>query len=91
MSVAETMESKLRAAFRPLRLEIEDQSHLHAGHAGHNPAGESHFHVVLVSEAFSKMNRVARQRAVYEVLAEELKGRVHALSLETRAPGDAKA
>lgn len=90
MSVAGTMEEKLRAAFQPTRLDIEDQSHLHAGHAGHNPEGESHFHVVLVSAAFSGMNRVQRQRAVYAVLAEELKGRVHALSLETRTPPEAE-
>ncbi len=89
MSVADAMEQKLREAFAPLRLEIEDQSHLHAGHAGHNPDGESHFHVVLVSEAFAGVGRVARQRAVYQVLAEELKGRVHALSLETRTPEEA--
>ncbi len=89
MSVAGTIEAKLRTAFEPLRLEVEDQSHLHAGHAGHNPAGESHFHVVMVSAAFAGMNRVARQRAVYEVLADELSGRVHALSLETRTPEEA--
>ncbi len=88
MTVAGTMERKLREAFSPQSLEIEDQSHLHAGHAGHNPEGESHFHVVLVSQAFEGMGRVARQRAVYQVLAEELRGRVHALSLETRAPGE---
>ncbi len=88
MSVAATIEEKLTRAFQPTRLNIEDQSHLHAGHAGHNPEGESHFHVVLVSEAFADMNRVQRQRAVYAVLAEELKGRVHALSLETRSPAE---
>ncbi len=90
MSVAGTIEAKLHAAFEPLRLEIEDQSYLHAGHAGHNPAGESHFHVILVSDSFSGMTRVARQRAVYEVLAEELSGRVHALSLETRTPQECR-
>lgn len=89
MSVAGTMEEKLRVAFQPAQLKIEDQSHLHAGHAGHNPDGESHFHVVLVSEIFAGMSRVQRQRAVYEVLAEELKGRVHALSLETRTANEA--
>ncbi|GAB5470830.1 MAG: BolA family transcriptional regulator [Rhodospirillales bacterium] len=91
MTVAETMERKLREAFRPARLELEDQSHLHAGHAGHNPAGESHFHLILVSEAFAGQSRVARQRAVYQVLAEELSGRVHALSLETRTPEEEAA
>ncbi|MEO1191216.1 MAG: BolA family protein [Pseudomonadota bacterium] len=90
MSVAETMETKLRAAFQPTHLEIEDQSHLHEGHAGHDGRGESHFHLVLVSPAFAGQSRIARQRAVYQVLAEELAGRVHALSLETRTPEEAR-
>lgn len=89
MTVAASIERKLTEAFRPRQLEIEDQSHLHAGHAGHHPEGESHFRVVLVSEAFAGMGRLARQRAVYGVLAEELAGRVHALSLVVRTPDEA--
>lgn len=89
MGVTQEIERKLTAAFAPLRLEIEDQSHLHAGHAGHNPAGESHFRVLLVSAAFAGLSRLERQRAVHRVLAEELSGRVHALSLVARTPEEA--
>ena len=85
MRVAEVMETKLRAAFSPERLEIVDQSHLHAGHAGAREGGESHFRVVIVSAAFARMGRVERQRAVNRALAEELAGPVHALSVEARA------
>jgi len=88
MTVAQSMKRKLQAAFSPAQLDIEDQSHLHAGHAGHNPEGESHFRVVMVSDAFAGQSKVARQRAVYQTLSEELAGRVHALSLELRAPGE---
>ena len=86
MSVAETIEAKLRAAFSPDMLEIVDQSHLHAGHAGAPGGGESHFRVVIVSAAFAGMSRIERQRAVNRVLAEELAGPVHALSVEIRTP-----
>ena len=89
MSVAETIEAKLRAAFAPDALEIVDQSHLHAGHAGAPKGGESHFRVVIVSAAFAGMSRIERQRAVNRVLAEELAGPVHALSVEARAPEEA--
>ena len=58
-----------------------DESHLHAGHAGARPDGESHFRVEIAAEAFKGMSRVARQRAVYGVLSEELADRVHALAL----------
>ena len=89
MSVAETIEAKLRAAFSPDTLEIVDQSHLHKGHAGAPEGGESHFRVVILSAAFAGMSRVERQRAVNRALAEELAGPVHALSVEVRAPGEA--
>ena len=87
MSVAATITDKLTAAFRPERLEVIDQSHLHAGHAGARPGGETHFAVVIVAEAFAGKSRVERQRLIYAALADELAGPVHALSLRalTRA------
>lgn len=90
MSVAETIRSKLEAAFEPSALEIVDESHLHAGHAG-NPGGggESHFKVTIVADGFAGQNRVARQRAVYDVLRDELAGPVHALSVTARSPDEA--
>ncbi len=88
MSVASVIENKLTQAFNPERLVIEDQSHLHAGHAGARPGGESHFRVELVSARFAGLNRVARQRLVYDALAAELAGPIHALALKTLAPGE---
>jgi len=67
---------------------ILDESHRHAGHAGARPEGETHFAVTIVAPAFGGLNRVARQRLVYETLADELATRVHALSLTTLAPDE---
>ena len=86
MRVAASMEAKLRAALAPTRLTITDESHRHKGHAGARPEGESHFHVEIVSAAFNGLSRVDRQRRVYDVLAGELAGPVHALSLTARTP-----
>ena len=92
MTVAETMRHKLTARFAPVRLEIVDDSARHAGHAGHRggagQGGETHFTVTVVSAVFAGMGRVARQRLVYETLAEELKSGVHALALTTLAPDE---
>ena len=89
----ERIERKLTEAFAPLHLAIEDESRRHAGHAGAHPdgGGETHFNVEIVSAAFSGETRVARQRRVYTILAEELKERVHALSLTTLTPDEADA
>jgi BolA protein len=85
VSVAETIRNKLSDRFAPTRLMILDESHRHAGHAGARPEGETHFAVTIVASAFAGLNRVARQRLVYETLADELATRVHALSLTTLA------
>ena len=87
--VATRMETKLRDALNPDVLTIRDDSQRHEGHAGHDGRGESHFHVAIVSGVFAGKSRVARQRLVYDVLAEELADRVHALSLEIRTPEEA--
>ena len=86
MAVADTIRRKLTERFDPTDLEIEDQSHLHVGHEGSHPGGETHFAVTITSAAFTGQSRVARQRLVYETLADELTTRVHALSLTTLAP-----
>lgn len=88
MPVADTIRRKLTVRFAPTRLEIEDQSHRHIGHEGARPGGETHFAVTLVSAAFIGQSRVARQRLVYQSLAEELATGVHALSLTTLAPNE---
>ena len=88
MTVAETIRDKLTGRFAPSRLVILDESHRHAGHAGARPEGETHFAVTIVAAAFAGLNRVARQRLVYETLADELATRIHALSLTTLAPDE---
>ncbi len=81
MPVRDDIARKLRKAFEPSRLEVIDESHLHVGHVGARPGGESHFRVEIAADAFRGMSRVARQKAVYGVLAEEMAGPVHALSI----------
>ena len=88
-AIFETIRDKLTDAFQPTRLEIEDDSSRHAGHAGARPGGESHFNVTIESAAFAGTAKVARQRMVYRALAEELAGPVHALSVKALAPGEA--
>lgn len=88
MSMAQLLRRKLEAAFQPLKIEIIDESAKHAGHAGARPGGETHFRVTIVAAAFAGQNRLARQRRVNEVLAEELKGGVHALAMTVLAPGE---
>lgn len=86
MSVAETIRTKLTEAFAPEALNVIDESHLHAGHVGARPEGETHFRVEMTADAFATDNRVERQRKVYAVLADELAGPVHALALKIGAP-----
>lgn len=87
-SVSDSLEIKLRQAFSPTRLSIEDQSDRHAGHAGAREGGESHFHVAIESTAFQGLSRLERQRLVNRALAAELAGPVHALSIKALAPGE---
>lgn len=86
--VAETIRRKLQEAFNPDHLEVSDESHKHAGHAGAPDGGESHFDVVITAAAFKGRSRVLRQRDVYSVLKDELSGPVHALSVKAVAPGE---
>jgi BolA protein len=89
MTVADTIREKLIAAFSPDDLVIDDESARHAGHSGARPGGETHFQVRIVSAAFEGLSRVERQRRVYAVLADEMRGSVHALALTTLTPGEA--
>ena len=87
--IAAEIEKRLTDALAPDRLEVIDDSEKHRGHAGHDARGESHFTVRIVSGAFAGQTRVARQRLVNNALAELLKERVHALTMVTKAPGEA--
>jgi BolA protein len=79
---------RLTQAFAPQRLEVEDDSARHAGHAGARQGGETHFNVSMASVAFEGMSRVARSRAVHDALAAEFAEGLHALSLTLRAPSE---
>ncbi|MGO9038018.1 MAG: BolA family protein [Steroidobacteraceae bacterium] len=90
MSAAERqarMRRQLIASFAPVELDIEDESHRHAGHAG-AAGGAGHFRVRIVAEAFRGKSPVARHRLVYAALGDMLKGDIHALAIEALAPGD---
>jgi BolA protein len=86
--VATEMTRRLVEALNPSRLELEDQSDHHVGHAGHDSRGESHFALVIESAAFTGLSRVARQRLVYAALGDLMHDRVHALSIKALAPGE---
>ena len=88
MSTAATIRAKLTEAFQPLRLEVIDESHLHAGHRGSPGTGESHFRVLIVAPVFAGKSRLLRHRLVNAALSVELRGKIHALALEIRAPGE---
>ncbi len=85
MTVKENIELKITNAIKSEFLEVIDQSHQHAGHSGARPEGETHFHINMKSDAFNGLSRVACQRMIHKILEEELKGRVHALSLSLEA------
>ncbi|MBA3811204.1 MAG: BolA family transcriptional regulator [Caulobacteraceae bacterium] len=87
-AVAETLREKLSDAFSPSQLDIIDDSDRHSGHSGARPGGQSHFTLVVRSAAFAGVGRVERQRMVHAVLADELAGPVHALSVKALAPGE---
>jgi BolA protein len=86
MAVKDIITEKLTKAFAPDRVEVTDQSYLHAGHAGARPGGETHFSVHIVSGAFRGKSRLERHRMVNEALTSELKGGVHALAIQAAAP-----
>jgi BolA protein len=87
-----SMETEIRAALmnalRPTRLDVSNESELHAGHRNSPGTGESHFRVFVVSERFQGKSRVERHRMVNEALATELRGGLHALAIKALAPGE---
>lgn len=84
--MAAEIESRLRAALAPLALDIRDDSAQHAGHAGAREGG--HFHVTVVSERFTGLQRVARHRLVYHCLSDLMQRGIHALAIDAKAPGE---
>ena len=88
MATRDIITNKLREAFSPESLEVQDESHLHEGHGAHRPGGETHFRVYIVSEAFKGKSRIERHRMINAALAAELAETVHALALHAKAPGE---
>ena len=90
MNRVERIRAALQAAFAPQRLEVEDDSHRHAGHAGARD-GRGHFNVDIVSEAFAGKAPLARHRAVYAALGEMMQTDIHALSIKAQTPAEVAA
>jgi BolA protein len=88
MRTGDLITEKLTKAFAPQSLQVVDESHLHAGHAGHRPGGETHYRVYIVSDAFHGKSRIDRHRMINAALAHELAGGVHALAIHAAAPGE---
>ena len=88
MKVADTMRRTLTERFAPVRLDITDDSHRHAGHAGARPEGETHFTVEVVAAAFAGRSQIDRQRLVYEALGDLMREHIHALALRTLTPDE---
>ncbi len=87
-TVVQGITSRLNDMLEPTRLEVVNESHLHAGHSGDDGTGETHFAVSVESAHFAGLNRVARQRLVNRALADLLAGPIHALSIRATAPGE---
>ena len=88
MTVKDTITNKLHEAFAPESLDVVDESHLHEGHSGHRPGGETHFRVNIVSPSFEGKSRIERHRMINATLSAELAGSVHALAVHALAPGE---
>ena len=86
--VATEMLRRLNSALSPTFVDLIDDSEQHLGHGGYNPAGESHFSLIIQSSAFTGKSRVERQRMVYSALGDLMESRVHALSIRATAPGE---
>ena len=85
MRVADEIHERLQAAFSPTALEVVNDSHRHAGHAGDDGSGESHFRVKIAAPVFAPMTRIARHRSVHAALGPDLVRRIHALALDISA------
>lgn len=88
MSAETRLREKLLVALKPVRLDIINESEMHAGHRSSPGTGESHFRILIVSDAFAGKSRVDRHRIVNAALGDEVGGRIHALALAAFAPGE---
>ncbi|MEQ1578209.1 MAG: BolA family protein [Hyphomicrobium sp.] len=88
MTAEQRIREKLMVALEPTRLDVINESDMHAGHRSSPGTGESHFRILVVSPKFTGVSRVNRHRLVNDALSDELAGRIHALALAAYAPGD---
>jgi BolA protein len=88
MTLEARMREKLMIALEPTRLDLVNESHLHVGHASSPGTGESHFRLLIISQAFTGKSRVERHRLINEVVSSELRDGVHALAIKACAPGE---
>jgi BolA protein len=88
MTVEQQIRETLMVALEPTRLDVINESHLHAGHASSPGTGESHFRLLVVSPRFADRNRLERHRLVNDALGSLLRDRIHALAIKTFAPGE---
>jgi len=72
----------LETTFHPAKLEVINESHLHAGHAGDDGSGESHWRIVIASDVLEGQTRIAKHRAIHAALGADIIGRLHALAIE---------
>lgn len=90
MGIAENLKMKLEQAFKPQKLEVINESHLHAGHQeSFDGTGETHLRIRIVADAFAGMSRVERHRAINVLAAEEMAAGLHALAIDAKAPAEA--
>ena len=88
MSMKERIEGRLAEGLAPTTIEVLDESDRHKGHAGAREGGETHFRVYIVADRFAGKGKLERHRMVYALLKEEFASGVHALALQTLAPGE---
>ena len=88
MSVEQKIRDKLTVALRPTRVDVVNESHLHAGHGSSPGTGESHYRIIVISDLFSGKSRLERHRLVNDALKEELDGPIHALAMSTLTPDE---
>lgn len=89
MTRQQRLQRRLVEALAPSAIDVVDESHRHAGHAGARPGGETHYHVAIVATRFAGMSRIARHRLVHEIVHDEFENGLHALSLKLLTPDEA--
>ena len=82
MYIYNLIKSKIEKELAPTKLEIIDESHKHQGHSGHHGGGETHFRMIIVANKFIGLSKIERQKLVHQILKDELKEKIHALSFK---------